>query len=96
MPTTYNEDGVTYEFAGLMSTMVHMSEKSKIKDILLLRIDAVIMSNVIWSAEMEDIVTKFDTHISADAKWLIKYMMKVVKSAPRDEQKVIYNQISNS
>ena len=96
MPTTYNENGVTYDIAGLLSTMVHMSEKSKIKDILLLRIDAVIMSNVIWSAEMEDIATKFDSHTSADAKWVIKYIMNVVKSAPRDEQKEIYNLISNS
>ena len=96
MATTYNENGVTYDIAGLLSTMVHMSEKSKIKDILLLRIDAVIMSNVIWSAEMEDIATKFDSHTSADAKWVINYIMKVVKSAPRDEQKKIYNLISNS
>ena len=90
MPTTYNENGVTYDVAGLMSTMVQMREKERMKRILLLRIDAVIMSDIIWQDELENV------EISDDAKWVMKYIMKVVKSAQRDEQKEIYNLISNS
>ena len=90
MPTTYNENGVTYDVAGLMSTMVQMREKERMKRILLLRIDAVIMSDIIWQDELENV------EISDDAKWVVTYIMKVVKSAQRDEQKEIYNLISNS
>lgn len=93
MPTTYNENGVTYDVAGLMSTMVQMREKEKMKHILLLRIDAVIMSDIIWRDDMENTI---NIEISDDAKWVMKYIMKVVKSAQRDEQKEIYNLISNS
>ena len=93
MPTTYNESGVTYDVAGLMSTMVQMREKEKMKHILLLRIDAVIMSDIIWRDDMENTI---NIEISDDAKWVMKYIMKVVKSAQRDEQKEIYNLISNS
>jgi hypothetical protein len=90
MPTTYNENGVTYDVAGLMSTMVQMREKERMKRILLLRIDAVIMNDIIWQDELENV------EISDDAKWVVTYIMKVVKSAQRDEQKEIYNLISNS
>lgn len=90
MPTTYNENGVTYDVAGLMSTMVQMREKERMKRILLLRIDAVIMSDIIWQDGLENV------EISDDAKWVVTYIMKVVKSAQRDEQKEIYNLISNS
>jgi hypothetical protein len=96
MPTTYNENGVTYDITGLMSTMVHMPEKKKMKQILLLRIDAVIMSDIIWRAEMDDIANKINVDISDNATWVMTYIMKVVKSAPRDEQKEIYNLISES
>jgi len=96
MPTTYTENGVTYDITGLMSTMVQMPEKEKMKHILLLRIDAVIMNDIIWRAEMDDIANKINVDISDNATWVMTYIMKVVKSAPRDEQKEIYNLIGNS